>query len=116
MRNVLINAGNTVRVDSCNLQPSAASEWFSVPLLGMPPEVCKQLISSPESSSGLPHGWRSLERLVAAFSSNNALTGFKCTPIFSVRTLKQFLYSNSFFQHLKRRRDEVYAVRHSSCR
>lgn len=116
MSNVLIKAGNTVRVDSCNLQASAASEWVSVPLLGIPPEVYKQLISSPESSSGRPHGWRSLERLIAAYSSNNALTGFQCTPIFSVRTLKQFLYSNSFFHHLKRRRDEVYAVRHSSCR
>lgn len=113
MSNVLIKAGNTVKVDSCSLQALDNPGWVSVPLLGMPAEVCKQLLASPHAQCGQENtgGWRSLERFVAAYNETHPLTGFKCSPIFSVRSLKQFLFTNNFFHHLSRRRAEVYAVR-----
>lgn len=110
MSNVLIKAGNTVRVDSSSLHASADSNWVSVPLLGMPPEVYKQLTHQTPTSGG-GGGWRSLEQLIAAYNVKHALTGFKFGPLFSVRSLKQLLFTDHFFHHLKRRRAEVHAVR-----
>ena len=112
MSNVLITAGNTVKVESCTLNPSASCKWVSAPLIGMPAPVCKELLDATKpSASGSVDGWRSMERLIAAYNCQHPVTGFKCSPLFSVRSLSQFLFTNHFFHHLHRRRAEVDAVR-----
>lgn len=113
MSNVLIKAGNTVRVDSCTLQPSSSCESVTAPLVGMPASVCKQLLdlTQPVVAPGCCEGWRSLERRIAAYNCKQPVTGFKCSQLFCVRSLSQFLFTNHFFHHLERRRAEVHAVR-----
>eukprot|EP00892_Ulva_mutabilis_P004586 jgi/Ulvmu1/249/UM001_0253.1 len=104
MSNVLIKAGNTLKVDSCSLSSQPGCEWVSAPLWAIPPDVYDHLSLGTSSDC-----WRSLEKCIAAYNVDHPLTGFKFGPIFSLRSLKQVLFTDQFFNHLARRRAEVHA-------
>jgi hypothetical protein len=101
-------SGQCIKITSVSVDPSIPTPLKSVPIVGLPPAAV-DAIHALSNNSTVPCA--SFEQFLALHTQSAPVTGFEVSAIFSVRSLKDLLFTDCFFAHWKTRVAQAARVR-----
>jgi hypothetical protein len=110
MSHALQEANCTFKVKASAIEQGSGSEWKSVPCYGLPPRLADEVTAQLSSPNQTPH-LSSLDELFALYNRSNPITAWTVPVFFSTCSVHHLLLTDSFFQHLEKKRAFIAKVR-----